>query len=141
MGISKNVGKEMTLHKPKYGNKVLTLNLLTPPSVNQCYGTNWQTKRRFKTKVYTNWIKQAGWTCIKLGSAHKVPGKITVSYAVARPKTKHRRDVANYEKPLSDFIVSHGFIEDDSLIQEAKIFWSDDVKEGVQVRIEAAGIV
>lgn len=120
----------------------LSFSLPRPPSVNQCYGTNFDTKRRYRTKKYLAWIKLAGWTVIKLGRAHKIQGKINVSYAVARVKDNRRRDVANYEKPLSDFIVSHGFIEDDSLIQKAEIFWSDDVKDGVQVTImEAAGIV
>ena len=53
-------------------------------------------------------------------------------YEFGRPD-KRRRDVANYEKAVSDILVTAGVIEDDSLIEEITLRWAD--VEGVEVTI------
>ena len=60
-------------------------------------------------------------------------GKVDVQMRFGRPD-KRRRDLANLEKAVSDFLVNVGVIEDDCLIESLFMEWADI--EGCSVRIE-----
>tara|TARA_R110000803_G_scaffold164245_1_gene227969 strand:+ start:925 stop:1281 length:357 start_codon:yes stop_codon:yes gene_type:complete len=107
----------------------MKLTLPFPPSVNGLYATNFKTKRRFKSKKYTEWCGVAIWSASK---GVPIKGKVKALYEFGRPD-KRRRDVANYEKAVSDILVTAGVIEDDSLIEEITLRWAD--VEGVEVTI------
>jgi crossover junction endodeoxyribonuclease RusA len=109
----------------------MKLTLPFPPSVNGLYATNFKTKRRFKSKKYVEWGHAAIWDITRLGMTK---GKVKVLYEFGRPD-KRRRDVANYEKAVSDILVAGGLIEDDSMIEEITLRWAD--VEGVEITIEA----
>lgn len=87
-----------------------------PVSVNACYGTDFKTRRRFKTKPYTDFIKHFEEYCPK----ERIEGEIEVEYNFYFPD-KRRRDICNYEKALSDTLVHYGVIEDDSNISKMVI--------------------
>ena len=85
-----------------------------PTSVNQCFATNWNTRRRFKTKKYAEFI--ARMMPILTGLVKEpLKGDLEVEYNFYFPD-KRRRDVFNLEKAMSDTLVLYGVIEDDSQI-------------------------
>jgi len=117
------------------------LDLPLPPSVNTAFATDWKTKRRFKSKAYTDWITAA--TLAMGGNAPMLDGPVVVKYTFTKPKNKDgsenktKRDLGNLEKPVSDFLVKMSVIEDDSLIQRMTLCWGDTAK-GCLVEIERA---
>ena len=108
----------------------MKINLSFPPSVNGMFVTDWRTKRRCRSKKYKAWADFNIWVAHAEGE--KVGGRVKVLYEFGRPD-KRRRDVANYEKAVSDLLVSAGIIEDDSLIEEMTLRWAD--VEGVEITI------
>jgi len=83
-----------------------------PPSVNTAYYTDFKSGTRHKSKKYREFKKDLEAFLPK----GEVKGEIQVEYNFYMPD-KRRRDVANYEKVLTDCLVSYGVIEEDSLIQ------------------------
>lgn len=110
----------------------MKLSLPFPPSVNGLYSTSWKTKRRFKSQTYKLWTESAT-MYVALAGYPKVRGKVKALYEFGRPD-KRRRDVANYEKAVSDLLTDCGCIEDDSMIEEITLRWAD--VEGVSITIE-----
>ena len=104
--------------------KIVSLYLPFPPSVNGLFATNWKTKRRFPTKKYEEWKVEAEGLFWK--QKHLVPEKfinpVKVTISLERPD-KRKRDVANYEKAVTDFLVKMGVLEDDSLIHSNTQEW------------------
>lgn len=84
-----------------------------PPSVNTMYAHDKKTGRRFKTKVLKEWIDEAKYS-IK-APQHCFNSEIEVFYSFFFQNNR-KRDVENYVKALSDFLVSSYVIKDDSLI-------------------------
>lgn len=82
-----------------------------PPSVNTAYYTDFKTRTRHKTAPYRRFEKElAGYM-----PREKIEGCVDVEYNFYFPDMR-RRDVANYEKCMSDCLVKFGIIEDDSKI-------------------------
>jgi len=69
---------------------------------------------------------------VALAGYPRFHGKVKVLYEFGRPD-KRRRDVANYEKAVSDLLTTYAVIEDDSLIEEMTLRWAD--VDGVKVTI------
>lgn len=102
----------------------LTITLPIPPSVNAAYA-NIPGKGRVKTKRYRNWVVLANSYLIKQSGALKaIEGQVGIMYCMNVPD-KRKRDCANYEKILSDFLVANKIIEDDSLIRINVQQWMD----------------
>ena len=114
----------------------LVLTLPMPPSVNECYSnTTHPARPRVKSEKYKEWIKLATdalWTQKKT----YLTGPIAVVYSFYVPD-KRKRDCANYEKCLSDFLVGNSLIEDDRLIRWNLQEWLDDeaTNTGVIVKV------
>ena len=109
------------------------LSLPFPPSVNSLYSTNWLTKKRFKSKRYEAWIE---WATMHLNGVPVVRGKVKALYEFGRPDNR-KRDVANYEKAVSDLLTYTSVLEDDSLIEEITLKWAD--VKGVRVTLTEIG--
>ena len=110
-------------------NASVDFTLPFPPSVNSLYSTNWLTKKRFKSRGYCFWIKcAADW----VAGIPSVRGKVKALYEFGRPDNR-RRDVANYEKAVSDFLVAAAVLSDDSQIEEITLKWAD--VKGVRVTL------
>jgi crossover junction endodeoxyribonuclease RusA len=122
-------------NKAKQGIYQLTLPL--PPSVNTMYATNFRTGRRFKGKKYAEWLLKV--EAYLLENNIKLPeitGKIAVDYKLGKFPDKRRRDAANYEKALSDFLTANNVIEDDCFIQDNRQRWTKEIQHGfVQINI------
>jgi crossover junction endodeoxyribonuclease RusA len=109
----------------------VVLVLPFPPSVNNLFSG---TRRRFISKGYKAWKEEAHLALLKQRPLPHIGGKVTCRYSFGRPD-KRRRDLGNLEKAISDCLVEHAVIEDDSLIEEMTLRWSDDV-HGAQIELE-----
>lgn len=87
-----------------------------PPSVNQAYYTDFQTRSRHKSAKYKQFIEDIRAFVPK----ETILGNIEVEYNFYFPD-KRRRDVANFEKCLTDTLVEYAVIGDDSCIQKMKL--------------------
>lgn len=92
-----------------------SFSLPIPPSVNSLYGQR-SGRQRYKTKEYKIWEAEAALALFNKPECKYIAGDdLTVHYTFFFPN-KRKRDIANFEKALSDFITSAGVIEDDSHI-------------------------
>jgi crossover junction endodeoxyribonuclease RusA len=99
---------------------MIKLQLPFPPSVNAAYGNGGNKRGRHKTAVYKTWEKLAA---IGVKDSHRQAlGPYSISICLERPD-KRRRDIDNYVKVLSDFIVAHGIVKDDSLCERLSMTW------------------
>jgi len=121
------------------------LILPLPPSVNNCFATNFKTKRRFKSKAYTKWIKAS----LKAVQGQTLPywpkGCLRVELAIAKPlnkdntETKRKMDLDNRVKPIFDFMTQVQVWGDDSQVEHLTVYWDrSKTFEGVQVKIKGA---
>jgi len=120
----------------------IKIELPLPPSINQCYATNFQTKRRFKSKVYEEWIKNAHISLLT-SSKYKILGNewLQVKYTFYMPlRTKkgdiRKVDAENYIKPTSDFLgkTIQGF--EDSKIKDYYISKEDSSERKAEIIIK-----
>ena len=108
------------------------IQLPFPPSSNSLFGTNWKTKRRFKTKTYEAWLKLAD-SEVSLAVSHRFDDLVALKLTLCKPD-KRKRDVSNFIKAVEDLLVRHGVIRDDSYVHSVSATWSDDI-EGCVVEI------
>lgn len=112
---------------------MIRIHLPFPPSVNAAYGNGGNKRGRHKTIQYVDWIKEAS-TAIKAGMRQGL-GKYTINICLMRPD-KRQRDIGNYEKCVSDFLVMHGVIQDDHLCQSLLMTWGENLPAPCVVLIQ-----
>jgi len=110
---------------------MLELLLPVPPSLNGLYPGK---TRRYKSRAYKNWLAEAD-IAFKQQESRHIPGRVHVYYRLHFPDNR-RRDVANYEKAVSDFLVDKGLIEDDERIDSLFIERGEQ-GNGVYIQVEA----
>ena len=101
-----------------------------PPSMNSI----WRGKAKgvYRSPEYMKWIIAAG-NLLKTYKIKPIDPPYAVDYEFGRKVTKKglvskaRMDVANREKALSDLLQKMGVIEDDCLIDDMRLRWSQDV--------------
>jgi len=115
---------------------MIGFHLPLPPTLNSLYPG---TIRRHKSKQYEAWIKEAG-SMLNAQHAPSIKGMVQVTYTFGKPRNKDGKpskvamDVFNREKAVSDLLVAHKIIDDDSCIMRGIVEWSEDF-EGVDVEI------
>lgn len=92
------------------------LRLPKPPSVNSMFATDFKTRRRFKTKVYTNWIKEADEWLV-----NTVLPTVETEYHLEIILPRTRGDIDNYVKPIADYLVSRGVTPDDKHMRSLSV--------------------
>lgn len=100
-----------------------------PPSVNAAYGGG-SKQKRFKSKAYKEWLS-------KLYGIHISPlNTKRLEYMFYFPD-KRTRDIANYEKLTTDFLVKSGAVKDDDwrYITELRLLFGGIDKENPRVEI------
>ena len=101
---------------------------LRPTSVNSLYVNR---NGRKKTEKYKTWLAQVG---LHMNGYRTISGPVRVEYVIKRHADKRKRDLGNYEKAMSDLLVRHGIIDDDSEIQEIVLRWArDEIPEDMEV--------
>jgi len=105
-----------------------------PPSVNSAYGVN-KKGRRFKSAKVKAWEVVAR-TALNMQNVQPASGRVLLEYSLDTPDN-YNRDAANYEKYLTDLLVSHGVLKDDSARHVRGIFtyWNDTPGKSVHVTI------
>lgn len=81
-------------------------DLPMPPSTNNMFATDFKTKRRFVSREYTQWKKEAA---PRLLTAWEAAGKPAIGkpWAMAvQVNLNHQGDITNRVKALEDLIVS-----------------------------------
>lgn len=109
-----------------------------PPSVNAAY-QNTTNNSRCKSKEYKKWIKLAS-SELMIQRIKVVEGKIAIRLSFLVPDKK-KRDCANYEKVLTDFLVRMKIIDDDSNIRYNTQQWLDWEMPGRGVRVDIFSLV
>lgn len=98
----------------------VTLHLPFPISVNAAYANGGHKRGRHKTARYNSWIAEAS---LHVRDSHRQHiGPYHIAICLEAPD-KRARDLANTEKTISDFLVMHGVIQDDSKCQRLVMTW------------------
>lgn len=101
----------------------LSFRVPRAPSVNAIYRNvargDGKGSGRIKTKEYTKWISAAA-LVIRAQGVKQIRGRASASYHIP-VKDRRKRDIGNFEKPLSDLLVAAGVIEDDSLLDNIEL--------------------
>lgn len=112
----------------------MTFDLPMPPSVNAMFATDWRTKRRFATKAYSDWKRDATETLSEQYAAYGAP-------AVHRPVAvrlqvglNYTGDVTNREKATTDLLCSVLDMPDDRYI-DRYLIERDQSVDGIRVTI------
>lgn len=90
---------------------------------------------RVKAPRYRAWLKEAGEALVQQHAEQRfsqISGRYHLYVSAQRPD-KRKRDLGNIEKPLSDILVAHNVIEDDSLADIITLRWDG---EGTRCRVE-----
>jgi Holliday junction resolvase RusA-like endonuclease len=123
------------MNAPFHMPSELVIALPMPPTTNNLFCGNG--KLRYRSKEYTDWIKEAGW---RLADQRPplMAGKVILLIEVEEPKTARRQDVANREKAVTDLLVSHRVIQGDDqrFVRELTVRWAP--VSGVVVTIRSA---
>lgn len=113
---------------------MIRITLPLPPSTNALY-RNVAKRGRVKTERYNTWLQAAGWA-LKEQKPGKVEGPYCLWLYCGKPDNR-RRDLANLEKAVSDLLVAHKIVEDDSLCAELHLYWEGTGRDCV-VNVEPA---
>lgn len=107
-----------------------------PPTTNHLFAnfTRKGKQLRVQTNAYKAWQLEAGMELMRQRPVPSFDAPVELTLKLGRPD-RRRRDLANYEKAVSDLLVEHKILTDDSLIHKLTMLWANDV-HGVQVEIE-----
>lgn len=114
---------------------MIKIMLPLPPSSNVLYATNFMTRRRFPSKAYLKWKKTASGIVPKIFSG-LLKGRISAEYAITFPEDKRKRDLENYVKAISDLLVEHKIIVDDSYIDRMLLTRDKGNVPGVHITLK-----
>lgn len=89
-----------------------TVELPRPPSVNHAFSTNWKTKRRFESKDYEAWKKEAS-QMLMAQRARCAVGPVDITITV-QEIARYPSDIDNRIKTTIDCLVSNGIIDGDT---------------------------
>lgn len=113
---------------------MIRISLPFPPSVNNLY-CNAGKRGRYKSPGYMAWCAEAS---IGIKDAHRQGIKAYhLAICLKRPD-RRQRDLGNYEKAISDLLVSHGVIADDSGCERLSMQWDHGMKEACVVLVMPA---
>lgn len=113
----------------------MTFDLPLPPSVNSLYFN--RERGRTKTQAYQDWITLAR-SALRKQRAIPIFVPVELEYLVSE---KSRIDLGNHEKPLTDLLVFHGVLENDSkrYVRGISLKWCSELAGGtVRVTINPA---
>lgn len=112
---------------------MIKLELPFPPSVNSAYGNGGNKRGRHKTKTYTDWEKLAS-AVVKDKHRQKL-GPYSLQICLKKPNRKDR-DLDNYVKVVSDFLVMHGVVKDDCMCERLTMAWDAGLNAGCVVIVQ-----
>jgi Holliday junction resolvase RusA-like endonuclease len=105
----------------KVSHEPIYFSLPLPPSQNNMFVNGKAGRGRFISLRYKAWKNEAA-ICAYMQNKARIEGPFAIQINAVRPH-KRRRDIDNYIKPLVDFLVSQGFVSDDSEMQQVTATW------------------
>jgi crossover junction endodeoxyribonuclease RusA len=112
---------------------MIRLSFPFPPSVNNLFVN---VKRgRVKSASYKAWEQLAG-LAVKDSHRQRI-GAYSIAICLKRPD-RRVRDLGNYEKAISDALVAHGVIADDSGCERLTMQWDHGMVEECVVLVMPA---
>lgn len=111
---------------------MITLKLPVPPSANNLFA-NMKGQGRIRSEKYLKWINDAGWH-LKAQKPGSISGRYSLSIVLP---AKTRGDIDNRIKSISDLIVSHRVVQDDSYAWAVSIR-RDEAATEAHVTVESA---
>lgn len=115
---------------------MIRIELPFPPSVNSAYANGGNKRGRHKTPAYLAWEKLAG-TRIKDSHRRRFTS-YTLHICLRRPDLRRSRDLGNFEKCVSDLLVAHGIVADDSGCERLLMTWDQNMQAECVVIIQQA---
>lgn len=110
-----------------------TVWLPFPPSANCLFATSSNGRRRFPSRRYKTWRKSAG-SILMAARIRPTPGAYHLQIRLRAPD-KRARDADNHIKAISDLIVAHALVGDDSMALSVSAEWVSDGLPGAWVTI------
>lgn len=110
------------------------ITLPFPVSVNAMFADG--KTRRYQSQKYQDWILEAGYV-LNRQNPKPVKGRVAIRYDLQEVDDRWLRDCFNFEKGVTDLLVTHGVIEADhrKVLRGGEIWWHPHV-EGIRVTIE-----
>lgn len=110
---------------------MIRIELPYPPTANNLFINT--TRGRIKAPGYKAWFAKAS---INIKDKHRQSlGPYSLSICARRPD-KRKRDLANLEKAVSDLLVEHGVVQDDSLCERLTMQWDDQLPADCVVLVQ-----
>lgn len=110
------------------------LNLPFPPSVNAMYANGGNKRGRHKTPSYKSWEQEA--TLYVKDSMRLELVSYSLMILLEAPD-KRRRDLGNYEKAVSDFLVSQRIVKDDCYSKRIVLEWGYNLPSPCVVMVQS----
>ena len=117
------------------GGAMIRIVLPFPVSVNAAFANGGNKRGRHKTPAYKAWEQLAA---LGIKDSHRVNLEAYHIYIALKAPDKRRRDIGNLEKCLSDLLVAHGVVKDDSYCRKLTMAWVDNMDEACVVLIHPA---
>jgi Holliday junction resolvase RusA-like endonuclease len=116
---------------------LIVIQLPFPVSVNAMFADG--KTRRHKSQRYADWIIEAGYA-LNRQRPTPIKGPIKILYEFQEGRDNRRRDAFNFEKGVTDLLVSHGVIEGDHdlILRHGSVTWNREV-DGVRITITPVG--
>lgn len=110
------------------------IRLSMPPTDNHLFAG---VKRRYRTKEYQAWLKEAGWQIATQRPSQHALG-VSVLIEVSDHESNNSWDLTNRQKAAMDLLVKHQIIQDDSkrYVRRFAMEWADI--DGIRITIEGA---
>lgn len=109
----------------------IEIRLPFPPSVNELYFNPKNWRGRVCTPTYEDWKDQAGWE-LKAQRPPKIKNRCIITIELDDTRNG---DAANREKAVTDLLVAHGILVDDSKKYVKGIYTGWETLTGCRVRI------
>lgn len=109
------------------------IRLSMPPTDNNLFAGNG--KRRYRTREYDAWIKEAGWR-IAIQRPPKSLAGVSILIEVSDRESTNSWDLTNRQKAAMDLLVKHKIIQNDSkpYVRRFVMEWADI--DGIRITIE-----
>lgn len=114
---------------------MIRLHLPFPLSVNNLYANSGKGRGRHKTARYAAWLLEA--SLVIKDSHRQALGPYELCIALQAPD-KRARDLGNYEKAVSDLLVMHGVVKDDSYCRRLTMMWTENLPTPCTVLVQAS---
>jgi Holliday junction resolvase RusA-like endonuclease len=100
--------------------------------MNNMFDGNGRRGRR-KSEKYKDWITMAGYALARLKPRHTIDGKVELVYTFGKRGT--RADLGNLEKAVTDLLVEHRVIVDDSAqyVEKITLQWGQGDSLAIEV--------